>query len=59
MKRLIAIAMCAIFAGCLEPQQVKVEIFTIDYHTLLTSHKTETIAQLDDKLLQMSQQAIL
>ena len=32
MKRLIAIAMCAIFAGCLEPQQVKVEIPTQETH---------------------------
>lgn len=32
MKKLIAIAMCAFFAGCLEPSQVKVEIPAQESH---------------------------
>jgi len=26
MKKLLAVAMCALFAGCLEPQEIKVEL---------------------------------
>ena len=32
-------------------KQIKIEVFAIDNHPLLTRNKCEAIAQLDDKLL--------
>jgi hypothetical protein len=68
MKRLIAIAMCAIFAGCLEPQQVKVEIPAQETHAKAesifdsnlgwTPVKTVKIYTLGEKKVEVEQIAV-
>ena len=68
MKRLIAIAMCAIFAGCLEPQQVKVEIPAQETHAKAesvfdsglgwTPVKTVKVFTLGEKKVEVEQIAV-
>ena len=39
-------------------QQIQIVILAIDNHTLLAGHEAETVAQLDDELLQVSNKAV-